>query len=426
MILDGSQRGGAGDLAHHLMKSENEHIEVHEIRGFIAETIMGALREAEAVSRGTKCRKFLYSLSLSPPEMESVPVAAFEDAIQRIEAKLGLIGHPRIVVFHEKQGRRHAHCVWSRIDADSMKAVRVSYDRFKLGDISRELYFEHGWKMPEGLIDPALRSPLTFDRQEWFQAKRAGKDPRDIKAAFQQCWAASDSGQAFQAAFQQRGYYLARGDRRGVVAVDTRGEIYSVARWTGVTTKQVAARIGDPERLRPVAEVQNHVASLVQEKLTGFLGLAAEEFAQAAQTLEGKRLAMVEDHRRTRGALQASQNDRWIAEAKARANRFRKGLPGLWDRLTGKHAKLRQENEMETAACLERDASQRQALIETQLRERRDLQREIQDARRSHVRDVTWLHSEIAERRREVAGLQDDGTAPAPRRRRRARDLAPS
>ena len=175
MIFKGNQRGGARDLALHLMKAENEHIEVREIRGFVADTIIGALREAEAVSRGTKCRRFLYSLSLNPPARENVADS----------------------VFHEKNGRRHAHCVWSRIDAQSMKAVRMSHDWRKLGDISRELFMEHGWKMPEGLIDPALRSPLSFDRKEWFQARRAGKDPRDIKAALQQCWAASDSGKAF-------------------------------------------------------------------------------------------------------------------------------------------------------------------------------------------------------------------------------------
>lgn len=34
MILVGNQRGGAKDLALHLLKKENEHIEVHEVRGF--------------------------------------------------------------------------------------------------------------------------------------------------------------------------------------------------------------------------------------------------------------------------------------------------------------------------------------------------------------------------------------------------------
>ena len=186
MILDGSQRGGARDLAIHLMKPENEHIELHEIRGFAGDTIMEALREAEAVSRGTKCRKHLYALSLSPPEMADVPVSAFESAIDRIEEKLGLVDHPRVIVFHEKNGRRHAHCVWSRIDGNTMTAVRMSHDRYKLADVSRQLYLEHGWKMPEGLIDRDLRNPLNFDRKEWFQAKRAGKDPCHIKNALQQ------------------------------------------------------------------------------------------------------------------------------------------------------------------------------------------------------------------------------------------------
>jgi hypothetical protein len=83
---------------------------------------MGALREAYAVSRGTRCSQFLYSLSLSPPETEKVLVAAFEDAIERVEAKLGLAGHARIVVFHEKQGRRHTHCVCAHVRAGSAGA----------------------------------------------------------------------------------------------------------------------------------------------------------------------------------------------------------------------------------------------------------------------------------------------------------------
>jgi hypothetical protein len=426
MILDGNQRGGAGDLARHLMKPENEHIEVHEIRGFVADTLAGALREAEAVSRGTRCRQPLYSLSLNPPETASVPVAVFEGAIERIEAKLGLSGHPRIIVFHEKQGRRHAHCVWSRIDAETMTAVRMSHDRRKLGDISRELYFEHGWKMPDGLIDPALRNPLNFDRASWFQAKRAGKDPRDIKAAFQQCWAASDSGKAFGAALEQRGYYLAKGDHRAIVAVDTSGEIYAVARWVGVTTKQVTARIGDTADLQSVVDVQRHVAELVHETLTGFLRFAADDFSQAAQAFEGKRLVMVERHRAGRAALRARHDERWIAEARTRAARFRKGLPGLWDRLTGVHAKLRQQNEQENDGCTQRDAAERQTLIEAQLRQRRHLQDEIRITRRMHVRELTLLHREIATPRSSGRVPQEEGTPTEARRRKRGRDMAPS
>jgi hypothetical protein len=423
MILDGNQRGGARDLARHLMKPENEHIEVHEIRGFTAGTIMGALREAEAVSKGTRCRQFLYSLSLSPPEMESVSVAAFEDAIERIEAKLGLAGHSRVVVFHEKKGRRHAHCVWSRIDAESMTAVRMSHDRFKLGDISRQLYMEHGWKMPEGLIDPALRDPLTFDRKEWFETQRAGKDPRDVKAVIRQCWAASDSGRAFRQALEQRGYHLAQGDSRAIVAIDIDGGIYAIARWVGVRTKEVVKRLGNLEMLPSVQEAQDDVAGRVRDKLTGFLASAAEDFARAAQSLEARRLAMVEEHRATRRHLETLHEQRHVSEMRRRAERFRKGILGLWDRVTGQHGKLRGQNEAEAAACAARDAGEKQALTDRQLQERRGLQDDIRRERRQHVREVTWLNRQIshAERRND----REAETPDAERTRRRQRIRGP-
>ncbi len=130
MILKGSQRGGGQGLAVHLMRTdENEHVEVHELRGFAADDLPGAFKEAQAVSRATRCRQFLFSLSLNPPETENVSVATFEAAIDRVEEKLGLEGQPRAVVFHEKEGRRHAHCVWSRIDAETMTAKQMSFSR---------------------------------------------------------------------------------------------------------------------------------------------------------------------------------------------------------------------------------------------------------------------------------------------------------
>lgn len=125
MILKGSQRAGARNLAVHLMRADdNEHVELHEVRGFMAHDVLGALQEAEAMSKGTRCQQYLFSLSLNPPQQESVPVPvqSFETAIDQAEERLGLSGQPRAVVFHEKEGRRHAHAVWSRIDADTMTA----------------------------------------------------------------------------------------------------------------------------------------------------------------------------------------------------------------------------------------------------------------------------------------------------------------
>ncbi|HKJ61087.1 MAG TPA: relaxase, partial [Hyphomicrobiales bacterium] len=90
------------------------------------------------VSRGTRCTQFLFSVSLNPPEDQNVKIETFENAIDRIEEKNGLTGQPRVVIFHEKEGRRHAHAVWSRIDAETMTARNLSHFKLKLRDISRE------------------------------------------------------------------------------------------------------------------------------------------------------------------------------------------------------------------------------------------------------------------------------------------------
>lgn len=124
MILKGSQRAGGNALALHLLRlDENDHVEVHSIRGFVASDLIGAFKEAYAVSRGTKCKQFLFSLSLSPPPDQQVSIPIFEKAIDEIEARLGMVGHARAIVFHEKNGRRHAHAVWSRIAPRELTAM---------------------------------------------------------------------------------------------------------------------------------------------------------------------------------------------------------------------------------------------------------------------------------------------------------------
>src|SRR5690606_24926139 len=132
MILKASQRGGGKQLARHLLRTdEHEHVETQQVRGFIAQDLTGALQEAHAVSLGTRCKQFLFSVSLSPPPQERVSVETFESAIERIEQRTGLAGQPRVVVFHEKEGRRHAHAVWSRIDAETMTAINLPFFKTK-------------------------------------------------------------------------------------------------------------------------------------------------------------------------------------------------------------------------------------------------------------------------------------------------------
>ena len=141
MILKASQRGNGQELAFHLQRfDQNEHMELHELRGFASENLTGAFKEVEAISRASKCQQYLFSVSLNPPQGESVGVEVFEDALERIEKRLGLEDQPRAIVFHEKENRRPAHCVWSRMDADTMTARQLSFFKTKLMGVSRDLY----------------------------------------------------------------------------------------------------------------------------------------------------------------------------------------------------------------------------------------------------------------------------------------------
>jgi hypothetical protein len=217
MILVGNPRGGERDLAQHLMKTDNERVQVAQLRGFIADDLDGAFRETYAISRGTQCRQYLFSLSLNPPKDAAVEDSAFFHAADRAEAKLGLTDQPRALVFHEKRGddgqvRRHAHVVWSRIDVEEMKAIPLPHSKRRLQDVARDLYLEHGWQMPRGLAVSGERDPRNFTLAEWQQARRIKESPREIKAAFQDSWAISDSKAALAHALQERGYWLARGE----------------------------------------------------------------------------------------------------------------------------------------------------------------------------------------------------------------------
>ena len=432
MILKGNQRGGARQLAVHLLRTDdNEHVEVHEVRGFMSDQLSEALREAYAVSRGTRCKQFLFSLSLNPPERESVPIKVFEDALDRIETKLGLESQPRAIVFHEKEGRRHAHCVWSRIDVEAMKAINLPHYKFKLRDISRELYIEHQWKMPRGLVNSEQRSPLNYTRQEWQQARRAGQDPRVLKSMFQECWAISDSRRAFTQALADRGFYLARGDRRGFVALDIKGEIYAIAKWTGIRTKEVRSRLGDLRDLPSVADTKGRIARLMTGVLKGYVNEVDEAFAKAADLFNGRRLALVQRHRNDRIKLRETQEARWNAESLERAARIRKGLRGLWDRLTGRHRQMRDQNDQEVKAATSRDRSERQSLIDTQLLERRRLRREVKRSQRVHETERARLNQDIGyyvqmaaegSTGRLVRGSEDSPTRSRRKRWRGARD----
>ncbi|MEM1191645.1 MAG: relaxase [Pseudomonadota bacterium] len=378
MILEGNERGGAKNLALHLLKDENDHVNVHELRGFMSDDLVPALNEIYAISQGTKARKFMFSLSPNPPQTERVSTQAFLSAIERIEKDLGLSSQPRAIVFYEKNGRRHCHVVWSRIDAVEMKAIKIDYYKRKLMDISRDLYMEHGWKMPRGFMNFAERDPKNFKLAQWQQARRAGKHSRDVKAAFQDCSAVSDSVASFGHALTERGYMLAVG-RRGYVTINECCEVYSVPRQLrkGTNNKDVIAKLGEPKGLPTVEQAKAAMAAALAKRLQALSREQHAAIAQRQQDIKKLLVDLVQRQTSERQTLDSEHAQRNIRESKARQARYSKGLRGLLDHFTGKHRRIREQNERDALAALERDRREMDALIFAHLNQRRSLSRRM-------------------------------------------------
>ncbi len=413
MILKGAQRGNAKKLAVHLLNDvTNDVVEVHEVSGFISDDVTGAFKEVQAVAKGTRCSQPFFSVSLNPPADAAVTIEMFENAADRIAEANGLAGQPRVIVFHEKEGRRHAHVVWSRINAKTMTAKNLPHFKNKLQALSRDLYFENQWKMPDGLRDRSLKSPTNVTLVEWQAAKRRGKNAIDQKALIQQCWAASDDRASFEATLKDHGYILAKGDRRGHVIVCHDGEVMAVARATGTKAKAVRERLGESENLPSVEQAMEIHAHDVRNQFIRIAGEARSDLTEQQAELEKQRKQIIVGHKSERAALDKGQASRWVKESTSRAARFKKGFAGIWQRISGQRKKTTKQNVAEVYAALPRDRAQRQRLIDAQLNERRTI-----DQKRAHLRQVAFgLIKDIrSDRDRLIAKL----TVPQPTSARR-------
>ena len=377
MIIKASQRGGARSLSKHLLNAnDNEHVHVHEISGFVSDSLHGAFQEAEAISKGTRCKQFLFSVSLSPPKGEHVPIESFEDAANRVEKSLNLQGQPRVLVFHEKSGRLHAHAVWSRIDTEKMRAINLPYFKNKLMEISKELYLENNWKLPEGHISRENRNPLNFTTNQWYQAKRLGENPKQIKQILKECWIVSKNRPEFEKSLERNGYYLAKGDRRGYVALDWRGEVYSLSKWLDIRKNGLQERLGAEKDLPSISDVKTKIdaklSANVKQQLGRLEGLHLKKLAPIKQA----KIDMVGRHRVQRDQQNRALKERWTQESAMRQKKLRKGFAGLLQRITGKRNAIIRENEAEALKAMERDRREKDSLISNQLRERERLQQD--------------------------------------------------
>ncbi|MEO1041443.1 MAG: hypothetical protein AAFX52_04065 [Pseudomonadota bacterium] len=238
----------------------------------------------------------------------------------------------------------------------------MDYHKRRLQDFSRELYREHGWEMPNGHQNPLCRNPSNFTLAEWQQAKRAKKDVKALKSLISECWEQSDSKAAFAHALKERWLILAQGDRRGFLAMDYQGEAYSISKYAEVKAKDTPARFGSHEDLLTKDEAHFEAANLITKRLDEIKTEQTQQQEQKLERLKVEETKKAEPHREQQRTLEQHQSARAAQENADRQSRFRGGLWGLLDRVTGRH------NRAEFAQSQERDGQEQQRLEQIHMR----------------------------------------------------------
>jgi len=234
MIIKGKSRSDPSALAAHLGNTaQNERVTLLEARGTVAQAIRGALIEMDAYAVGTRCEKPLYHANIDPQPPHRLTREQIFESVDALEEKLGLVGHQRIIVAHEKYGREHFHVVWTRIDLDNMRSVSDSHNYRKHEEVARDLERRFGHERVQGAHherDGVERPDRTPSRAELRQEERTGIKGKDVKRDVTDAFRSCDSPDAFRAALEDKGYILAQGDRRDYVVIDRAGGIHSLAR----------------------------------------------------------------------------------------------------------------------------------------------------------------------------------------------------
>jgi len=221
------------------------------------------------------------------------------------------------------------------------------------------------------------RDPRNFTLEEWQQAQRQGKDPRDTKRALHDAWAMSDDKHSFEAALSERGFLLANG-KRPFVAVDMDGEVHSLPRALKLKTKDLRAKLGPEDQIQSLEMAQ----ATIERHMSSALGRLQKDVnrrqAEQREHSKDERSKLVKAQRLERKTFIDHLKARQQQEAKQRASRFRKGLTGLWDLVRGENRRIRKENEQDAKCCQTRDKKDLNAFIKAQMDQRRSLTHEQQ------------------------------------------------
>jgi hypothetical protein len=318
-----------------------------------------------------------------------------------------------------------------------MRAIQLSFDHSRLMDMACELSHKFGFELPAGM--KAWEAGQAFEKDkleptlaEKAQADETGITPDQRRAEITAAYEASDTPEAFRAALEQKGYVLAKGDRRGLVVVDRFGNPHSLTRYieghkAAAIKKKLSAL--DPEKLPSVDQAKEMMRARAQayEEAQRESQQAAEERKrlekkrrrneqaqkerQAARRLEIQQAEqeMLTRQQAERLALHAAQK----SEAESLLFRVRRAVAELLGRTPGLRSVLGHIQKMTHLDPRERHRLEDEALARRHAREKLEIERRKRFQSRIESREAQSRERALRRERRlaQEARMERERTA---------------
>jgi len=295
-------------LARYLAASSkgNESSELVELRGFASDNVFDAFALVQLQAGGTHCQKPIFHVQVRTPKGEELTREQWAHVADRIEKQLGFDGQPRAIVFHQKDGHRHMHIAWDRINAETMHAIDPGLYKRKLKEICRKLEKEMGLQQVRNEREPDEKTQPPA-RPEFEQGRRLKTDVKAIREGIRDCWDASATGAAFVAALDKKGLVLAKGDKRSFVVVDEMGGYHALGkRITGATAEQTRAKLADIKAAKlPTVEKAQAMQRERREQEKG-----AMDDQQDMTDEDRRKQALQKDEEERRAAMEKEEEQR--------------------------------------------------------------------------------------------------------------------
>lgn len=438
MIIIGKSRGAPVELAEHL--AADPAMRLLEVRGTAAADLPGSLADLDVYGVGTRCRQTLYHAAISP-EPEGRATGRYGDGeafrtIDELEQRLGLAGHPRVVVGPGKNGRSHYHVVWARVDplAERPRAAHLGHNYRIHEEVARWAETTFGLEAVRGAFTGRREAhgtrrtrrgrrylderPVSEARHwEQQQAQRTAISIKDVTRIASSAWRRAQGNSArFHSLCAEAGLFVARGDggrrqRAAIVLVDETGGVHGlIRRLEGVRAAEVRRVLGDVP-LSPLDDAKTKAkeyAAMMHDTLAAERRRCEElerEVAGERKAREAaEQRAAMEQHGRAKADRKEADWREQAAAAARMLDQERRDRDALVERAEAAERACREAVELELlASCRELSSLQAQ---QEQARTIADEERRRRDDQERRRRDAEAV--QLHEMKRELANIVED------------------